>query len=101
MSSHLPSAVENVVSFKNALFLATAKRHLDLASSFDREDREMAPRKSFFPIAGIIKTKWHVLAQRVSATSPIQYFKKSAVEIRSLCLANSSSYRGKLRKTCP
>ena len=92
--------LENVVSFKNALFLPTAKRDLNLASLFDREDREMAPRKSSFPFAGIIKTKWHVLTQRVSATSPIQYFKKSAVEIRSLCLADSSSYRGKLRKAC-
>jgi len=27
-------------------------------------------------------------------------FKKSAVEIRSFCLADSSSYRGKLRKAC-
>jgi len=82
------------------LLLATAKRHLDLASSFDREDHEMAPRKSFYPFAGIIKTKWNVLTQRVCATSPVQYFKKSAVEIRLLCLADSSSYRGKLRKAC-
>ena len=91
---------KNVVSFKNALFLPTAKRDLNLASLLDREDREVAPRKSSFPFAGIIKTKWHVLTQRVSATSPMQYFKKRAVEIRSLCLADSSSYHGKLRKAC-
>ena len=59
----------------------------------------MAPRKSFYPFARIINpdlSSKNKIACAVCATSPIQYFKKSAVEIRSLCLADSSSYRGKL-----
>ena len=61
----------------------------------------MAPRNSFYPFARIINadlSSKNKIACAVCATSPIQYFKKSAVEIQSLCLADSSSYRGKFAK---
>ena len=91
--------------FKKALILATAKRHLDIASSFDREDgakegqEELCIPSLVLSIQIFLQKK--KIACAVCVTSPIQYFKKSAVEIRSmLCLADSSSYCGKLRQAC-
>jgi len=82
---------------------------LDLASSFDREDgakeellslRSHHQSRPFSEEKTKTKKNWHVLTHRVCAISLIQYFKKSAMEIRSLCLADISSYHGKLRKAC-
>ena len=40
--------LENVVLFKKALIVATTKRHLDIASSFDREDGAKEGQEKLF-----------------------------------------------------
>ena len=83
--------------FKKALILATTKRHLDKASSFDREDGAKEGQEELFIPSLVLSIQIFLQKKKIA-----KYFKKSAVEIRSmLCLADSSSYCGKLRQACP
>ena len=76
--------------FKKALILATAKRHLDKASSFDREDGAKEGQEELFIPSLVLSIQIFLQKEKIAcavcAASPIQYFKKSAVEIRQLQL---------------